>query len=247
MKRTNVVSLLDFLRGSDEQWELPDRDDRTAIVGKTGSGKTMFGVFLMLESRLYKQMPWVIFDYKGDSIIREIPAQIISIADQVPTDPGIYRVHLNPFEDPEQVNQFLRRVWNNGRTGLFFDEAYMLPDRRALDEKSPLRAIYTTGRSREIPVIALTQRPVDVLRYNFTEASHHVVFSLNDKRDRDTVRAYVPQDAFDACFGRGRKLPKYHSFWYDVDRDLYFEMKPGPDMSGLRALFEEAKKITKWR
>lgn len=239
-------NLFQRIRRNLEGWRLPGATDRTSIVGKTGSGKTVFGVYLMLASRLYREMPWIILDYKGDALIQKIPAKILSVLHKPPVDPGVYRLYLNPFDDPEAVNGFLKKVWQNGNTGLFFDEAYMLPDRRGRTENSVLRALFTTGRARRIPIISLSQRPVDVLRYNFSEASHHVIFRLNDKRDRDTVRAYIPEAPFKESFESGMTLPAYHSLWYDVDQDLSFEMLPGPAEKALVAMFADIRQVKDW-
>lgn len=241
-----VENLFRRIRRNLDGWVLPGTDDRTSIVGKNGSGKTLFGIFLMLQSRLYQKMPWVIFDYKGDDHIQKIPARVIEPRNKPPTEPGLYKMHLDPFDGPEQVNAFLKKLWHNGSTGLFFDEAYMLPDRHGRIENSVLRAIFTTGRSRHIPVISLSQRPVDVMRYNFTEASHHVIFRLNDERDRLTVRSYIPREEFDQAFGGGRSLQRYHSLWYDVNRDLTFEMLPCPNQDCIYEQFEEIAAMKKW-
>lgn len=226
-------------------WRLPGDDDRVSIVGKTGSGKTVMGVYLLAATRLWEKMPCVLIDYKGDKLIGAVPARDIEPDKPVPKAPGLYRLHSNPFLDKDDpVDTFLRRVWDNGETGLFFDEAYMLPDRYGRSSGT-LRALFTTGRSRKIPIISLTQRPVDVTRYNFSEASHHVVFRLNDKADRDTVRARVPQADFDDAFGEGRTLPRYHSLWYDVDRDTVFRIGPCPDPREILRRFPPVEK-TAW-
>lgn len=236
----------DRLRRDISDWKLPLNDDRTSIVGKTGSGKTVFGVYLLLVSRLYQKMPWIIFDYKGDEFIRKIPVVNIDVRSKPPTDPGIYLAHMSPFDGEELFNSFVKKIWSNGSTGLFFDEAYMLPDRRGRTENSVLRAVFTTGRSRHIPIISLSQRPVDVLRYNFTEASHHVIFHMNDDRDFATVRSYIPSRAFEEAFGGKNRLPKYHCLWYDVNRDLSFEMLPCPDEKALEPMFDEVRDVKHW-
>jgi DNA helicase HerA-like ATPase len=237
-------SILDRIRAG--KWRLPGDRDRTSIVGVTGSGKTQFAVYLMLASRLYEKMPWIVFDYKGDELIGKLPAREIDPRNSPPKDPGMYRLHLNPFDDPDIIKSFLGKVWSNGDTGLYFDEVYMLPDSRARSENQVLRALYTTGRSRRIPMMCLSQRPVDVIRYNFSEASHHVVFRLNDELDRKIVRGRVPYTPFEQAFSGETNLPKYHSFWYDVQRDLSFEMLPGPSEDVLMEMFEQVEKVQKW-
>ena len=229
-------------------WKMPGDDDRTSIVGKTGSGKTTAGLFILSQQKSYKKMPWIIIDYKGDDTIAKVPCKIISPDTPPPNEPGLYRLQASPFlqnEDP--VDGFLKKVWANGHTGLFFDEAYMLPDRYGRSGGGTLRALFTTGRSRHIPIISLTQRPVDVIKYNFSEASHHVIFRLPDKADRDTVRGRVPNEEFDRIFGKsGTGLPKYHSMWYDVSEDNSFTMLPFPHPDEIVASLQDAAKINRW-
>lgn len=242
------MTLKSILHSPQKLWRLPGPTDRTSIVGKTGCGKTSCAAYLLSEMRLYETMPWIIIDYKGDSTIAQIPSRPLKATSKVPTEPGIYRLECSPFlnkEDP--VEEFLKRVWDNGNTGLFFDEAYMLPDRYSRTGSGTLRALFTTGRSRHIPILSLTQRPVDVIRYNFSEASHHIIFRLPDKADRDTVRGRVPNEKFDEVFGKnGNQLPLYHSLWYDVEKDNTFVMLPFPHPDDVIAKLNATVKINKW-
>jgi DNA helicase HerA-like ATPase len=240
--------MLDFLSSSRRGWRLPGLQDRTSIVGKTGSGKTTAGLFILSEMDLHK-FPWIILDYKGDDIIDRIPAIPLKVLSEPPTEPGLYKLECSPFlarEDP--VEGFLKKVWRNGGTGLFFDEAYMLPDRYGRTEGGTLRALFTTGRSRRIPIISLSQRPLDVTKYNFSEASHHVIFRLPDKADRDIVRGRVPNEEFDRIFGKyGTGLPEFHSMWYDVTRDNVFQMLPFPHPDEVVERLQYVAKINRWK
>lgn len=229
-------------------WRMPGTDDRTSIVGKTGSGKTTAGLFILSQTKLYKKMPVIIIDYKGDPMIEKVPAKIVRPDSPVPTEPGLYKLLASPFlEQDDPVEAYLKKVWHNGSTGLFFDEAYMLPDRYARSGGGTLRALFTTGRSRKIPIISLTQRPVDVIKYNFSEASHHVIFRLPDKADRDTVRGRVPNEQFDRIFGRnGTGLPEFHSMWYDVSADNSFTMLPFPHPDEVVGALQDAANINRW-
>jgi len=242
------MTVLPFKKQTQAQWRLPDETDRVSIVGKTGSGKTTAGLFLLSEMRLYEKVPWVVIDYKGDEHIAKIPMKPLRVNDPPPKEPGLYRLHASPFlEADDPVADFLKKVWANGETGLFFDEAYMLPDRFGRRGGGVLRALFTTGRSRKIPIISLTQRPLDVSKYNFSEASHHVIFRLPDKGDRDIVRGRVPNEKFDEHFGKqGTSLPEYHSCWYDVAKDNFFHMLPYPEPKEIIARLQEVGKINRW-
>src|SRR5208337_1441473 len=78
-------------------WKLPSDNDRTSIVGKTGSGKTTAGLFILSQNKFYKKMPWIIIDYKGDDMIAKIPARVIRPDANPPTEPGLYKINASPF------------------------------------------------------------------------------------------------------------------------------------------------------
>ena len=97
---------------------LPKYDDRTAVIGSTGSGKTQFAVWL-LSTRDFDARPWIIFDFKGDSLISEIGATEISVFGGVPKKPGLYVVRPIPELHDEQVKDFFWKICSNQtlRTG----------------------------------------------------------------------------------------------------------------------------------
>jgi hypothetical protein len=189
--------------------------ERTVIVGRTGSGKTQQGAWL-LSKAAFDRMPWIIIDYKrdellnGSRLIKEIGYN------EIPKHPGLYVIHPEPSHD-EAVDNFLMRVYKRGNTGLFFDETYMVPDKKGLS------AILTQGRSLRIPVIALAQRPSWLSRFVFSEADHFSIFHLNDSEDRKKVGRFLPTGAADEV------PPEYHSIWYSVKRNELFHLQPVPD------------------
>jgi hypothetical protein len=231
------------------QWQLPGITDRVAICGKTGCGKTTAALFILAATQWFKKIPVIVIDYKDDEHIAAVPMKLLRAGANPPTEPGLYKLIAPDMQARrnDTVETFLQKVLDNGHTGLLFDEAHMLPDCSGRSDDGVLRPLFATGRSRIIPIISLTQRPVRVTRWNFSEASHHAIFRLNDKRDRDTVRGWVPNEEFDEAFGQGgTEMPKFHSLWYDVDRDLSFQMLPFPSPDEVIArLTRDAK--NNWR
>ena len=183
------------------------------IIGRTGSGKTVAGAW-QLTQRSLDTLPWIIIDFKRDAVLNRMGAEETSLA-QLPRRPGLYICHPLP-DDREQVDDLLWRIWERGKTGLLFDEGYMVSG------LASFRAILTQGRSKRIPAIIHSQRPVWLDRFVFSESEFFQVFWLQDARDRKTVQAFLP-------FDTNERLPDYHSTWYDVVRDRATRLKPVPD------------------
>lgn len=205
---------------------LPRDDQRVLIFGRTGSGKTQYGAWQLSESAFDKR-PTVIVDYKGDVLLNSSPyIEEIGLTDRLPSSPGLYIVHPKP-DDNEAVEDMFWRMWKRENIGLYIDEGYMIPN------KAALRALLTQGRSKKIPAIILTQRPVFISRFAISEADFYTAFHLNSKDDRKIVEAYLPHGALD------ERLPKYHSKWYDVGNDTLLTVGPVPSADLITARIDD--------
>lgn len=210
-------------------FRLPKTTDRTIVLGRTGSGKTVFSAWLLSKQR-FDIMPWVIIDYKGDELIAELVnshpdnIKIITPYDKPPRKPGLYWMQPVPIDDDTAVEAWLRKVWAQEYMGLFVDEGYALPQKAAFD------IILTQGRSKHIPVIALYQRPVYMSRYAVAQANFFAAFDQNDERDLLTTSkfikaAYAP-DGSEITLKT--ELPDYYSLWYDVGQGKTTLLEPCP-------------------
>jgi len=206
---------------------LPGDEDRISIIGKTGSGKTIAGL-AHLSVRSYTSQPWIIYNFKGDKNINAIrrarPLQLPMVPDQ----PGLYVVRPR-WDEIELLNQHFRAIWERGRVGLYVDEGYMIGSRNEW-----FRTILTQGRSLEIPTIMLMQRPVFVDRFLLSESEFYQIFQLNDKKDRKIVEEYLP-DSVDIS----RRLPRFHSYYYDSSEDTFTTLKPVPAIQDILQVFDE--------
>lgn len=205
--------------------KLPTPDKRTSIIGSTGSGKTQFAVWL-LSTRDYMYRPWVVFDFKGDKLLAEIPAIELDVQSKPPIYPGIYIIRPLPGDEPH-VSLFLQQCWQQEYIGIYIDEGYMLPK---LDKW--FRACLTQGRSKLVEMIILSQRPVWMDKYVFTEADYFAVFKLNSLEDRKHVRNFLDGEEI-------KVLPKYHCLWYDVGGMQADILQPVPSADELISSFEK--------
>lgn len=217
-----------------DEFRLPARSQRVTIVGRTGSGKTWFGAWLLSKSPFDKQ-PYVIVDYKGDTLLRSIEGVIeLDLKDKLPRRPGLYTVRPQLHQE-DAMEDWLWRVWEKEKIGLYFDEAFMLPN-SGYSRRGALQAILTQGRSKKIPVISLVQRPSQISLFVFSEAEFYSVFSLNRRQDRKTMT-----DLGDGLDAEG--LPEFHSRWYDVNKNRLFTLQPVPDGEVIVAEIEKRLEI----
>lgn len=202
----------------------PDDSNRLSIIGSTGSGKTQAALW-HLSHRNFHIMPWIVYNFKMEQSIDSIPYAKQLALNEIPVRPGIYIVHPLPQQLPEVQNQMFH-IWKTGGMGLYVDEGYMMGN-----HNEEFRAILTQGRTKRIPVIVLSQRPVWMDRFVFSESEFFQVFRLNHKKDIKNVEEFIPADL-------SQSLPDYHSFYYDVGEREVKVLKPVPDLETIHRTFE---------
>lgn len=192
-------------------------DQRVTILGATGSGKSTCGLWMLSHAR-FDTRPWIAIDFKRETIFDKVgfpPIQPLRLDSRLPKKKGLYLLSPRPGQDA-LLEQFLWRVWERENIGLYVDEASLMPD-----DSDAFRAVLQQGRSKRIPVIGCTQRPVNVARALFSEADFYCVYRMVDKRDYRVVEGFVPGDL-------SKPLPWHHWWWYDRTRDLLLRMSPVP-------------------
>lgn len=238
----------------------PTDQQRTVVLGRTGSGKSQFACAL-LSTRNFDEMPWLIIDYKGEDLLRDTLKAVngseksragdiikhITPYDNPPTKPGLYYMKLRPILDNPALEEFLWKVHGEkrgaigkkyvGNMGLFVDEGYCLP--------APLKGgafdvILTQGRSLHIPVIVLYQRPVWMSRFAVAQADFFAVFEQNDTRDLKITSAFVkPMKGKNGqTITVFNELPRYQCLWYDVSQGVSTVLAPAPDRQSIIDLFK---------
>lgn len=216
------------------EFRQPNNDEHMAIVGTNGTGKTQFGAWILSLKDLANQINFIV-DYKGDELLNELKrTREFDPRKKLPTENGLYIIHAQPFEYfDEHMRAFMYRLWDRENAGLYVDEGYMIP----AEKRGAFQALLTQGRSKNIPVITLSQRPVGLNRFVFSESNHTVVFDLNDDRDKDVVKEFTPKGFTDWCppdFGEldphtgEMHLPKYHARWYNKPDRSRFVLRPVP-------------------
>lgn len=205
---------------------LPQSDDRIAILGKTGSGKTVAGLWHLSKQDIDRRA-WVVIDFKGDDNINAIEkAQDIDYTtDLSKLKPGIYILRVMPDEE-EELDAWFVKVWETENIGVMVDEGFMVGQR-----SRGFNMCLIQGRSKHITMIVLSQRPVWMSRYVLSEASFIQAFSLNDRDDTKSVKRFVEdRDVSGRTVSVLDRLPRYHSYYYDVAEDDLRVLSPVPQV-----------------
>lgn len=234
----------------------PTDQQRTIILGRTGSGKSQFAIAL-LSVQNWNEMPWVIIDYKGEDLLNDIrkatggykfgAIKNIDVDDDPPYEPGLYYMHPRPKVDDAAVDAFLWKCHqqkrgylgnrHRGEIGLFIDEGYCLPQHHG----AAFDIILTQGRTLYIPVIVLYQRPAWMSRFAVAQSDFRACFSLDERRDMKTASEFVKPakgnngeviDVFS-------QLPPYYCLWYDVSAGSSTVLSPAPDRNSIIRTFKQ--------
>lgn len=206
---------------------LPTNKQRILIIGKTGTGKTC-GAVWHLSHHDFSKKTWIVLNHKGDDLIDSIEGAIHLELNERPNPKkkGLYIYHPIPQVNDEEVTELLWDIHRMGNIGVYIDEGYMVPNR-----DPAMQALLTQGRSKNIPMIILSQRPTWISRFCISEADFFMVFYLADKRDRQTINGFIPVDLenlMSAPVNSEPLLKKYHSLYYDVGKNKAVIMQPVP-------------------
>lgn len=198
-------------------FRLPDATKRTVVLGRTGSGKTLFMRWLLSLMPL-ETMPWIVFDYKqaGDF---DIPyARRIKIG-TLPREPGLYIIEPS-FNDDEKIDAYLFGLLRHGNTGLLFDEGAAVPQREP--RFLGLKTVLSQGRGKRVPVIFGSQRPRHINKSLLSEGDFFARFHLSYDGDIASVNEFMPKAA-------AEPLDDYQAYWYDVGKDRLSILLPVDD------------------
>lgn len=211
----------------------PDDTQRIVIVGTTGSGKSHAAMW-HLSRRNYDEKPWVIYNWKRDEFINSVQgAQRLSVDAPAPQHPGIYIVEPIPKRDDDAVEAQMMDIWEQEDIGVYVDEGFLIAP-----SNDGFTNLLIQGRSKHIPMIVCTQRPVWMDKYVFTESEYKQVFRLQSEEDMKKMREYIPgiMDIARLHPLTGREN-RHWSYYYDGPEDQLTRLRPVPDQNTIRAAF----------
>jgi hypothetical protein len=175
-----------------------------------------------------RDKPWLIVDYKGDDLLSSIGAEEIKVGGKIGKS-GVYIVHpVRSEETQEAMEEWFWQIHRRENIGVLFDEGYMIGKN---GRSEAFDTLLTQGRSKKISCIVLTQRPVRVSQFVFSEANFFMAFDLHQPDDRKRVDEYIPGY-------KGISLPEYHSLWFDVKKKKKAILKPVPEADQILDVFD---------
>lgn len=202
-------------------------NERLAIAGKTGSGKTYLARYL---TRRIKRLvvcdskgtlqDWNLYDYDERAARRSLekgePARIRVLA-PITDDPGAY------WDD------IFQWAFEIGDLTIYIDEAYAItpPGKRA---PTYLNACFTRGREFGIGVWTSTQRPTWIPLFMLSESDHFFMFRLTLADDRRRMAEFMTDEVLQPIPAADR-----HGFFYmpaTEDQPVYYSQL---ETSALRA------------
>ena len=188
---------------------IPKPNDRIAVIGQNGSGKTVL-LGKMLKS-VYGRLPVYVLNTKDDEVFdkRHFPkafhTDTIKDIDPRKRPLTIYTPVGEELIDRDLLDDFLQQRFNEGRCITIIDELSQVVS--ANREGIGFVNLLSRGRSRWCGVWMGSQRPANVSRLPFSESKGFYVFRLNDRKDRERVAEFTHPDI-------GEVMPGQYQFWF---------------------------------
>jgi hypothetical protein len=184
-------------------------NDRYALVGKTGSGKTSLGMVLAATiAQSHLNTGWEVWwiDTKGDPddlrALRRwgfrnydsksdrqntggLPNAVYHLIREIPGKPGTVVA---------QAQDVIAQAFKRRKVCLVIDEYTQVIESKQ-NPGHALGEVFRQGRGLNVGIIGMTQEPVYIPRQLLSQASHLVLFNLSYQADIDYVRKfYKPYD-----------------------------------------------------
>lgn len=197
---------------------------RAAIAGRTGSGKSTLGCWLLNRSPGH----WLILNPKWTAAYSALPdSKVITGFDFKKMEKSIVErkftiVNPESFQStPENLDAFVTYLHQTYTSlGLCVDELYTLHNNGRAGPG--LLGWLTRGRELKQSFVGLTQRPAFVSKFVFSESDYIGGMSLALVEDRKRMYENTGRDEFRA------KLDPHEWLWYDASKDDLRKFGPVP-------------------
>lgn len=188
---------------------------RALVAGRTGSGKSTFGKWLLERSPQY----WVILNPKHTKAYNDMDESVtIHSLDLRDIERGLTKnryVIVNPpsrDSTPDIMDDFILGLHESfSNVGLCCDELYSLHKNGVAGQG--LIGWLTRGRELKQSFLGLTQRPAWLSQFLFSESDYICGMSLALEKDRKRMAEMTGRSEFMA------KIPPRHWLWYVAETE----------------------------
>ena len=149
-------------------------DDRIAVNGQPGTGKTVFNAYLA-------------------SLIPEDRLLIVDPLDQYRQFPDKCRYIPKDINPAQEFNDLAKQIMARGNVTVFVEEAQRyMPEGQAIGVDT--MAMINRGRNFGIGIVAVSQR-IQHITKNFFDTAQNIVFFRCGMNSREYLRKFVTPDA----------------------------------------------------
>ena len=201
-----------------------NRGKRAIVAGRTGSGKSTLGNWLLLRSPGH----WVIINPKWTKAYQRLPeSNTVKGFNNRDLEKSFRENRFTIIEpgsleaDHDTMDDFI--LWlheNYSNVGLCVDELYTLHNNGRAGPG--LLGWLTRGRELKQSFLGLTQRPCFISKFLFSESDYIGAMSLIMTDDRKRMVQLTGRRAFE------EPLPDHYWRWYDAGADKLKLFRPIP-------------------
>lgn len=200
------------------------RGKRALLAGRTGSGKSTLGKWLINRS----PGRWVILNPKWTKAYNSLPdSYVVKKLDMREIDKSIMNNRftiINPRSSEstaDNMDAFVQQLHDDySNIGLCIDELYTLHNNGRAGEG--LLGWLTRGRELKQSFVGMTQRPKFISKFLFSESDYIAGMTLSLTDDRKTMYENTGKAEF------FERLPEHDWLWLDVGNDNLRYFGPVP-------------------
>lgn len=204
-------------------------NDRLAIFGRTGTGKSILAHYFFKLLPLNKTKDGIPTNWRlcidvADSVIDD--ALTFFDPTNIPWEQsGSLRFVPNVETMEADLNALYLNCMDQGSVWIWLDEANEV----STSHKTiwGMRRTLLQGRKFQVGHCAVTPRPVDISKSIITQSEHFFIFPLTDSNDRKVIAQNIGMstDEFDETMA---SLDDFGYLWFSVRQGLLLEMPPLP-------------------
>lgn len=188
-------------------------NNRIALFGKTGSGKTVIVKYVLWPQYGSRK---IFFDPKCRN--RDIGGVLVRNPDQLAQVVGKDKPILYQPDDLSQddFDEVCGIIFEAGNYTLFMDEITDVCSSNSISPKH--KRLLAQGRELGIGVVSCSTRPMNISSYVFSESEHFFVFSLFLEGDVAKIKTMLPSGIAKRIY----TLPPHHFLYFNTSGDVRF-------------------------